>query len=78
MKEHDLLVIMSNPSAPARTTGAPLEAASSLLPNTSGFTARTGMKLHEIPVRKDLEKNPVEGSVNAHRYRIFALACCDA
>lgn len=43
VKEDDLLVVMRNPSA------APA-AARPGLPSAAGFTARPGMKLHEIPV----------------------------
>ncbi|KAG7401466.1 cyanamide hydratase [Phytophthora boehmeriae] len=44
VKNDDLLVIMSNPSAaPAAATSAASSAA------VGGFTARPGMKLHEIP-----------------------------
>ncbi|GMF65638.1 unnamed protein product [Phytophthora lilii] len=42
VKEDDLLVILSNPSA------APA-AARPAVPSAAGFTARPGMKLHEIP-----------------------------
>ncbi|KAG2790946.1 hypothetical protein PC129_g3095 [Phytophthora cactorum] len=42
MKEDDLLVIMRNPSA------APA-AARPAIPTSAGFTARPGMKLHDIP-----------------------------
>lgn len=43
IKDDDLLVIVRNPSATATTTPA----ASS---SPSSFTARSGMRLHEIPV----------------------------
>ncbi|KAL4087614.1 hypothetical protein PRIC1_013503 [Phytophthora ramorum] len=58
VKEDDLLVVMSNPSA----TSA---AARPAVPSAAGFTARPGMKLHEIPGNASpeilldiMEKNP--------------------